>query len=73
MKVQNVQYSRGDIMSDLDFIKQFSKIRISTICKNLKIQCNNVYTGKTKKENISKVKNEIYKQLAILMVGEKNE
>lgn len=60
-------------MTDLEFIKNFSKIRISTICRNLKIQSNNIYTGKTKKENIQKVKNEIYKELAKLMVGEKNE
>lgn len=60
-------------MTDLEFIKKFSKIRISDICKNLKIQKNNVYTGKTKKENLIKVKNEIYKELANLMVGDKNE
>lgn len=60
-------------MTDLEFIKKFSKIRISDICKNLKIQKNNVYTGKTKKENISRVKNEIYKELANLMVGDRNE
>lgn len=60
-------------MTDLEFIKKFSKIRISDICKNLKIQKNNVYTGKTKKENISKVKNEIYKELVNLMVCDRNE
>lgn len=60
-------------MSDLEFIKEFSKIRISIICQKLKIQSNNVYTGKTKKENISKVKNEIYKQLTNLLARYYNE
>lgn len=60
-------------MSDLEFIKEFSKIRISIICQKLKIQKNNVYTGKTKKENISKVKNEIYKQLTNLLARYYNE
>lgn len=60
-------------MSDLEFIKEFSKIRISIICQKLKIQSNNVYTGKTKKENISKVKNEIHKQLTNLLARYYNE
>ena len=60
-------------MSDLEFIKEFSKIRISIICQKLKIQSNNVYTGKTKKENISKVKNEIHKELTNLLARYYNE
>ena len=50
-------------MTDLEFIKKFSKIRISNICKNLKISTNNVYTGKAKKEKIKQIRNEIYKEL----------
>lgn len=60
-------------MTDLDFIKQFSKIRVSLICQKLKIQSNNVYTGKAKKENISKVKDEIYKELTKLLSRYYNE
>ena len=43
-------------MTDLDFIKQFSKIRVSVICQKLKIQSNNVYTGKAKKRKYFKSK-----------------
>ena len=60
-------------MTDLEFIKKFSKIRISNICKNLKISTNNVYTGKAKKEKIKQIRNEIYKELSTLLVDGHNE
>lgn len=49
-------------MTDLEFIKNFSKIRISNICKKLKVQKNNVYSGKTTKENLHKLRKEIEKE-----------
>lgn len=44
---------------DLDFIKEFSKISISSICKELNIDRSNLLNGITKEKNIILVKNKI--------------
>lgn len=44
---------------DLKFIKSFSKIKISEICKKLKIDKCNLWANKTSHENIKLVKEEI--------------
>lgn len=46
-------------MNDLEFIKRFNNITITDICKGLGINQKNVYSGKTTKENLNKVKNEL--------------
>ena len=48
---------------DLEWIKAFSKIKIIDICRDLKINKPNLWTGRTSAENISKVKKEIQKRL----------
>lgn len=47
---------------DLRFIKEFRKIKLSNICKELKIDKSNVYRGIASAENIKAVKNEIIKR-----------
>lgn len=44
---------------ELEYIKKFSKIKISTICKKLKLDKSNLWAGKMSLENIIKIKNEI--------------
>lgn len=46
---------KGGIMDYLEKIKQFGKININAICKDLKINRSNLYNGKTTKENEKKV------------------
>jgi predicted transcriptional regulator len=48
---------------DLNFIKEFKKITVSGICKELKIDRSTVYRGIASAENIKKVKEEIKKRL----------
>lgn len=48
---------------DLQFIKDFSKITIVSICKDLKINRGNLLNGKASQENTKKVKEEIIKRL----------
>lgn len=48
---------------DLEWIKEFSKIKIMTICRDLNINKPNLWTGKTSAENIAKVKKEIQRRL----------
>ena len=47
---------------DLKFIREFSKISISQICRDLKINRPNVLNGNTTEKNIKKVKEEIIKR-----------
>ena len=42
-------------MTDLEFIKNFSKITITDTCKRLKVNKGNLYNGKAGKKNECKV------------------
>lgn len=48
---------------DLDYIKGFQKITVTTICKELNISKPGIYTGTASAENIKRVKEEIKKRL----------
>ena len=48
---------------DLRYIKNFSKIKISEICRELKVDKANIYRGTASIENIRKVKEEIKKRI----------
>lgn len=47
---------------DLKFIREFSKISISQICRDLNVNRPNVLNGNTTEKNIKKVKEEIIKR-----------
>ena len=51
-----------DKQKDLDFIKAFSKITISSICNDLKIDRPNLLRGRCSAENVARVKKEIEKR-----------
>lgn len=55
-----------DNNSDLEFIKNFSKITIKDICKKAKVNKANLYTNRASKENINKVKRLIESEIAKL-------
>lgn len=52
------------------FIRNFSKITISGICKKLNVERTNIILGTTSEENLEKVKEEIQKEIAKLYIGE---
>lgn len=62
-------------MEPLEFIKKFSKINITDICRYLKIDRSNLLRGLSSKENEKKVKNEIILRMFQLFLEEeeKNE
>lgn len=61
-------------MEELEYIKKFNKIKISNICKKLKIDSSNLLRGKTKKENYILVKKCIENEIAHLYIrNDKNE
>lgn len=51
---------------DLEFIKGFSKIKISTICEDLGIDKSNLWANKTSSQNIKRVKDEIMRRISEL-------
>ena len=53
---------------DLEYIKKFIKISVPSICKKLKIDKSNLYTGKTTNVNIKKVRQEIESEIAKLYI-----
>ena len=55
-------------MEDLEYIKKFIKISVTSICKKLKIDKSNLYSGKTTNINIKKVRQEIESEIAKLYI-----
>lgn len=55
-------------MEDLEFIKKFSKITISKICKELKINSSNLYSGKVSQEKLKLVRKRIESKVAELYI-----
>lgn len=53
-------------MEDLDYIKKFSKISIKSVCDKAKVDKSNLYTGRTSKSNIKKVRRYIESNIAEL-------
>lgn len=51
---------------DLKWIKEFSKITVVSVCKELKIDKSNLWSGKASTENTARVKEEIEKRLKAL-------
>lgn len=52
-------YKNDRNIKDLEFIKEFSKMSISSICRELNINRGNLLNGKTTDYNILMVKNHI--------------
>lgn len=55
-------------MDDLEFIQNFSKITVASICEKLNISRSNVYNGRTSKENLKKIRKTIESEYAKLYV-----
>ena len=55
---------------DLIYIKKFNKIKMSKICKKLKIDYNNTLNGRTTNKNYKKIKKEIENEIAHLYLIE---
>lgn len=60
-------------MSDYSFIKEFQNIKLINICKKLGINQSNVISGQTSEENYRRVKNEIIRELLMLIIEDKKE
>lgn len=57
-------------MEDKEYIKRFSKITVSKICRKLNYPINNVLAGTASKERLSEVKKELESELAKLYIKE---
>ena len=60
-------------MKDIEYIKKFSKITITGICRKLNVNRTNLLTERTTKENTKKVREEIESEIAKLYLKEENE
>lgn len=48
---------------DLKYIKGFTKIKLSEICKELNVDKSNIYRGNASSDTVKKVKEEIKKRI----------
>lgn len=53
--------------NDIDFIKEFNKINLTSVGRKLNINTSNVCSGKINKEKLSLIKIELYNQIEELM------
>lgn len=61
-------------MDDLEYIKRFSQITIKLACEKANVNVSNLWSGKTSKKNIIKVKKILESEVAKLYILEdKNE
>ena len=60
-------------MSDYEFIKEFQKIKLSNICKELKVSQSNVCNGSVNAKTMREIKERILKELLSLMIMYKSE
>lgn len=60
-------------MNDYDFIKNFSKISVTSCCKSVKVDTGNIFNRKTTLENAKKVREEIEDRIARLYLKGKKE
>lgn len=61
-------------MEDLEYIKKFSQITIIEVCKKAGVNPSNLWSGKTSKKNINKVKKLLESEVAKLyIIEDKNE
>lgn len=59
-------------MSDLDFIKGFSKISIAKACRDLNINRTSLLLGRLKEEKVKKVRRYLECEVAKLYLGDNN-
>lgn len=60
-------------MDNYSFIKRFQDIKLSRICKDKKIDLSNLISGQTTEENYKRVKDEIVRELLMLLIEYKKE
>lgn len=60
-------------MKDLDYIKSFSKINITTTCKKLNIDRANLLNGRLKKDKVKQVREELESEVAKLYIKKESE
>lgn len=56
-------------MTDLEYIKSFTKIQVTKICNKLGIDYTNLYHGKTSKHNEHLVRKELESEFAKLYIN----
>lgn len=56
-----------EISNDLKFIKEFSKLSVNKVCKDLKINLSNLLSNRSSEKNIILVKTEIIKRVLSLL------
>lgn len=55
-------------MTNLDYIKKFSKITITEACKKCKVSRGNIYNGNVKEEDLKRVKEYLESEVAKLYI-----
>lgn len=60
-------------MNNYQFIKRFQDIKLSRICKDKKIDLSNLLSGQTTEENYKRVKDELVRELLMLLIEYKQD
>ena len=55
-------------MEAKEYVKKFTEIKVTNICKRLNIKMSNVSAGRTSKKNYERIKSEIESDIAKLYI-----
>lgn len=55
-------------IEDVNFINNFSKIKLSEICRNLKVDRTNIFYGRCSDKKIHEVRKQIEHEIAMLYI-----
>lgn len=55
-------------MEDLEYIKKFTSIQVTKVCKKLNIDYANLISGRSSKANVKKVRQELESEFAKLYI-----
>lgn len=56
-------------MTDLEYIKKFTSIQVTKVCKKLKIDYSNLIAGRSSKKNAQLVRKELESEFAKLYIN----
>ena len=56
-------------MEDLEYIKKFTSIQVTKVCKKLNIDYANLISGRSSKINVKKVRKELESEFAKLYIN----
>lgn len=71
-EINDIWIKKIEALDDLEYIKKFSQITIREVCNKAGVNPSNLWSGRTSKKNIKKVRKLLESEVARLYIIEDN-